>query len=73
MNASRSSQIDINKCIENIGGNRFNLIIIAATRAREISQNNRHSHRHEHKHSPLTAMLEIQDGKLGIEGLLKVR
>jgi len=71
--SSRSLQIDLNQCIENVGGNRFTLVVIAAARAREISQNNRHSDKHEHIHTPLTAMLEIQNGKLGIEGVRKVR
>ena len=70
---SRGTYIDTNRCVDNVGGNRFNLVIIAAARAREISANNRHSNRIEHLHTPVTALLEIQNGELGLEGIRKVR
>ena len=70
---SRATLIDTNLCTENVGGNRFNLVLIAAQRAREISHNNHHSDRHEHIHTPVTALLEIQEGKIGIEYLEKFR
>jgi DNA-directed RNA polymerase subunit K/omega len=71
---SRGTEIDTTKCIENVGGNRFNLVLIASARAREISQQNRHSEKVEHLHTPVTALLEIQNGELGYnEGIRKVR
>jgi DNA-directed RNA polymerase subunit K/omega len=70
---SRGTQIDTNQCVENIGGNRFNLVIIAAARAREIAENNRHSDKFHHLHTPVTALLEVQNGELGFEGIRKVR
>ena len=33
----QSRDIDVQKCVENVGGNQFELILIAATRAREIA------------------------------------
>jgi DNA-directed RNA polymerase omega subunit len=71
-NNSRGTEIDMEQCVANVGGNRFNLVLIATARAREISRNNRHSERKEHLHTPVTALLEVQAGKLGIEGLRKV-
>lgn len=70
---SRGVDIDTEKCVQNVGGNRFNLVLIASARAREISQANKNSDRHEHLHTPVTALLEVQEGKIGYEGLRKVR
>jgi DNA-directed RNA polymerase omega subunit len=70
---SRGVDIDTEKCVQNVGGNRFNLVLIASARAREISQANTLSTRHEHLHTPVTALLEVQEGKIGYEGLRKVR
>ena len=72
-NASRGTTIDLEKCVANVGDNRFNLIVIASARARELSQNNRHSDQFHHLHTPVTALLEVQEGKLGLEGIRKVR
>jgi DNA-directed RNA polymerase omega subunit len=69
---SRGIKIDTEKCVENIG-NRFNLIIIASARARELSQLNRHSTRHEHLHTPVTALLEVQNGELTLGDIRKVK
>ena len=60
---SRHSQLDVEKCVAVSGGNRFDMIIAASERAREIKRANRHSDRAEHLHSTLTALLEIQTGK----------
>ena len=70
---SRGTFINTDLCVEKVGGNRFNLVIIASARAREIAENNRHSNRIEHLHTPVTALLEVQNGELGIEGIRKVR
>jgi DNA-directed RNA polymerase subunit K/omega len=70
---SRGTTINTEQCVENVGGNRFNLVIIASARAREIAGNNRHSTRIEHLHTPVTALLEVQNGELGFEGIRKVR
>ena len=69
---SRGTTIDTEKCVENIG-NRFQLIIIASMRAREIAQGNRHSMRHEHWHTPVTALLEVQRGELVLGDIRRVR
>jgi DNA-directed RNA polymerase omega subunit len=60
---SRSSEVDIEKCVEVSGGNKFNLVLMAAQRARQIKHQNQGSQKHEHLHSNITALLEIQEGK----------
>ena len=69
---SRVSDIDTELCTKNAGDNRFNLILIASARAREIRRRNRESIKFEHMHSAVTAMLEVQEGKIGLEYLRKV-
>lgn len=68
---SRGTQVDTNACVEKIG-NRFDMILAASARAREIKRLNRSSTRFEHTHAPVTALLEIQEGKIGREYLKKV-
>ena len=70
---SRGTALDNDKCVENVGGNRFNLVLIAATRAREIKRQHHESDRREHIYSNLTALSEIQEGKIGIEYLKRVK
>ena len=70
---SRGPQIDTEKCVENVGMGRFDLVLIAAARAREIKRHNRDSEKREHVHSNITALLEIQEGKIGREYLAKVK
>jgi len=70
---SRSTEIDIEKCVKNADNNRFNLVLMAAARAREIRRNNTHSNRQEHIHATTTALLEYQEGKYGNEYIRKVR
>jgi len=59
---SRVSQLDNDKIVELSGGNRFNLVIMAAARSREIRRQNRDSQKFEHIHSNVTALLEFQNG-----------
>jgi len=69
---SRGPNVDTEKCVENAGGNRFDLVLIAAARAREIKRQHRESDKREHVHSALTALEEIQAGKVGKEYLKRV-
>ena len=70
---SRSSEVDTDKCVEMSGGNRFNLVIMAAARAREIKRHNKDSDKHEHLHSNITALLEFQEGKISSEYIKRVK
>ncbi len=69
---SRGPSIDTEQCVVNAGGNRFDLVLIAAARAREIKRHNRESDKREHVHSNITALEDIQAGKVGKEYLKRV-
>ena len=70
---SRSSQIDTDKCVELSGGNRFNLVIMAAARSREIRRQNKESMKFEHLHCNITALLEFQAGKYDADYMKKIK
>jgi DNA-directed RNA polymerase subunit omega len=72
INNSRSSLVDTDLCVENVG-NRFDLVLIAAIRSREISSRNKNSVRYEHVRPHITALLEIQEGTIGREYLKKLQ
>jgi DNA-directed RNA polymerase omega subunit len=67
---SRVEQIDIEKCVKNSGVGRFDLILMAAARAREIRKQHKTSQEFEHTHTPVTALLEIQANPIDIEEYL---
>ena len=69
---SRGPEIDTDVCVANIG-NRYNLVIVAAHRAKEIKRQHKDSMKREHVHSNITALLEIQTGKIGPEYLKRVK
>jgi DNA-directed RNA polymerase omega subunit len=69
---SRGPEIDTDVCVAN-AGNRYNLVLIAAHRAREIKRQHKDSDKREHVHSNITALLEVQSGKIGIEYLKRIR
>ncbi len=73
MNNSRVSDIDTDLCVKNSGGNRFDLVIMASARAREIRRMYSASTKHEHMHTPITALLEFQDGKLNKDYIKRVK
>ena len=66
----RTDRLDVEKCVVNAGG-RFDLVLIAANRAREIARQNRSSDKFEHAHPAVTALLEIQDGKVSKDYLYR--
>ena len=68
---SRGETIDTEQCVENIG-NRYDLVLVAAQRAKDIKRRNRESHKREHVHSSITALLEVQSGQIGTEYLKRV-
>jgi DNA-directed RNA polymerase omega subunit len=70
---SRVAQLDNDLIVEMSGGNRFNLVIMASARAREIRRQNKDSHKHEHLHTPVTALLEFQSGKYSKEYLKRIK
>jgi len=70
---SRGPSLDTDLCVKNFGNNRFQMVIGAALRAKEIKRQNSSSERFEHTHPVMTALLEVQEGKVGLEILDKIR
>jgi len=68
---SRGTTIDTDLCTNYIG-NRYDLVIVAAARARELARRHRISERTDHINAPVTALLEIQEGKVSRDYLKKV-
>jgi hypothetical protein len=67
---SRNLQIDTEKCVEQAGGYRYDLILIASERLREIKRQNKSSERY---YTAIDALLDIQEGRVDpIEYLAKV-
>jgi DNA-directed RNA polymerase subunit K/omega len=71
--ASRVGQLDNDKIVEMSGGNRFNLVIMAAARSREIRRQNRDSQKFEHLHSNVSALLDFQSGECGADYIKKIK
>ena len=70
---SRGTEIDTDVCVKNAGGNRFNLVLIAAARSREIARRHKDSENKTHIYPAVSALLEVQEGKIGAEYLRKVK
>jgi len=70
--SSRGPTIDIEHCTEAAGGNRFNLVLIASVRAREIARKHKRDEDYANIGNTVTALLEIQNGSIGKEYLKKV-
>lgn len=68
---TRSSDVDVEKCVRKGNGNKFDLIIAAAQRLRELKSRAREQNGVATAVDPL---LEVQSGNLNIkEYLLKVK
>ena len=70
---SRGPSIDTEKCVELVGGNRFNLVLIASARAKEIARMHKSDERQDYPHSMVSALLEVQSGEIGSEYLRKIK
>ena len=68
---SRGTKVDTEKCVENANGNKYDLVLMAASRAREIKRRNQSSMRQEHVGAGVTALLEIQAGELSTDYINK--
>jgi DNA-directed RNA polymerase subunit K/omega len=68
---TRATQVDIEKCIEKTGYGRFDLIIAATQRTREIKARSRETNKFS---SVVDALLEAQNGQLDVvEYMAKVK
>lgn len=63
--------VDTNKCVENIG-NRFNLVLVASLRVRELKRGHRKLVNSSDGHT-ITALREIEEGLVTIDYLKKIR
>ena len=70
---SRVDELDNDKIVEMSGGNRFNLVIMAAARSREIRRQNRDSQKFEHLHSNVSALLDFQNGNCDKNYMKKIQ
>lgn len=78
MDKTTSRDLDIQKIVDNVGGSRFELVLIAATRAREIANSRliaQKSNPNIKFESKITtsALAEIESAKIGREYLNKIR
>lgn len=69
-------KVDIEGALHNMGGSRYNLVLAASARAREISYNRlmlqKNGHTTNHVNKPtVEALVEIAQGTIGPEYLLK--
>ena len=66
-----TNTLDLDKCVKNIG-NRFNLVLVASQRAREIKRGHR-----KLVNTPngniVSALQEIEEGHVGTEYLKRIR
>jgi DNA-directed RNA polymerase omega subunit len=73
LDVSRTYLLDNDLCVKNVGNSRYDLVLIAAQRSKEIRRANKESNKFEHVHPNITALLEVQSGKIGREYLKRVR
>jgi hypothetical protein len=67
---SRNLEIDTEKCVNQAGGYRYDLILIASERLREIRRQNKSGERY---YTTIDALLDVQEGRVDpIEYLAKV-
>lgn len=66
---SRGTLIDTQACVEAVGGNKYDLVLIASARARELKKQDLR----KASGIAVTALLEIQNDFVGKEYLQKVR
>lgn len=72
---SRGPEVNTEFCVTQSGGNKFDMVLMAAARAREIAQIHRNSDASAtvSAQAVVSSLLDIQKGLVGREYLLKVR
>ena len=68
---SRSPIIDTERCVRQAGGGRYDLVLVAAQRLRELKR----QHREDNKYiTAIDALLEVQAGQVNlVDYLAKVK
>ena len=69
---SRGPNVNVETCVEAAGG-RYNLVLIASARAREIRRQNPESQDRKHLYSVITALEEIQTGKINSDYIYRIK
>lgn len=64
---SRSPIVDTEACVRQAGGGRYDLILIAAQRLRELKRQHRENNKYV---TAIDALLEIQNGHVSLEDYL---
>lgn len=72
LTSSRGTQINTEQCVSQVE-NRFDLVLIASARARELMRRHKTAGNTEHINAMVSSLLDIQSGKVGREYLKKVR
>ena len=72
------TEIEVDRALVNVGGNRFEMILIAATRAREIESTRRIAQNADstvkYRNRTVSAALqELEEGKIGRDYLDRLR
>jgi DNA-directed RNA polymerase omega subunit len=70
---SRGTQINLEKCVEAIDNSRYNLVLVASARARELVHAQKQNDWATHINAPVSALLDVQQGLVGLDYLRKVR
>ena len=73
MKHSRGTELDNDKCVQQAGGNRFEMVLMAAVRARDIQKQHVASGKKDHCHSNVAALLDIQSGLVKRDILKRVK
>jgi DNA-directed RNA polymerase subunit K/omega len=58
---SRTPELNIEKCVAQAGGNRYDMVLMAAARAREIAKAT--ARNPEYVNASVSSLLELQEGK----------
>ena len=59
---SRHLQLDMEKCVRNTDNLRYDMVLVAAERLRDLKK----QHRHGKHQSTIDALLDIQEGKIDL-------
>lgn len=68
---SRCLSVDTEKCIKHTNDNKFNLVLVAAARAKEMRRHNSGLNYAMHTGAVVTALLEVQEGKINSDEYLR--
>lgn len=68
---SRGSEVNTEKCVDQANGNKFDLVLMASARAKEIKRRNQSSMEQRHVGAAVSALLEIQNGDVSTDYINK--